>query len=412
NLGEFSLESFEHEFTRIFINKFDAIVAEKISQVPKKERAELRLTSDLELIKYFLLNGRLPWWGDEAGLAFEELIRGIFKNRLAEISDFFKENYNNNAVWERASYQFNDEILGVIIQLFVELKDAQKLLEEVLEKASSDISSYKRVQLPLMEEELKQLRKITSRILVFNATLIFTDSGNTEKIKSILVKILIKELVSTDGRTQPGEDIINKLKEISKDLPSEDESPSVLKDVETSKPAGILKSDKDEEEKLIVRHAGIILLSPYLKTFFTKTGLLNDNIWLSKEAQHRGVFLLKYLSTGITKNFEYQLILEKLLCGIMPEEPVPSEIILNNNEMEESEQLLKSVIENWSALKNTSVQGLRETFLKRDGVIIKKDINWLLQIERKTVDILLESIPWGFSTIRLPWNEYLIITEW
>src|SRR4030095_16191155 len=137
NLGEFSLESFEHEFTRIFINKFDAIVAEKISQVPKKERAELRLTSDLELIKYFLLNGRLPWWGDEAGLAFEELIRGIFKNRLAEISDFFKENYNNNAVWERASYQFNDEILGVIIQLFVELKDAQKLLEEVLEKASS-----------------------------------------------------------------------------------------------------------------------------------------------------------------------------------------------------------------------------------------------------------------------------------
>ena len=70
------------------------------------------------------------------------------------------------------------------------------------------------------------------------------------------------------------------------------------------------------------------------------------------------------------------------------------------------------MITHWSALKNTSIDGLREGFLKRDGLITKKENGWLLQVERKTMDVLLENIPWGYSTISLMWNDYLLTVEW
>ena len=80
--------------------------------------------------------------------------------------------------------------------------------------------------------------------------------------------------------------------------------------------------------------------------------------------------------------------------------------------MDQAHELLASVIEHWQALKNTSVDGLRGAFLRRDGLITRKNDDWLLQVERKTLDVLLDSIPWGYSTITLPWNGYLIHVEW
>jgi len=97
---------------------------------------------------------------------------------------------------------------------------------------------------------------------------------------------------------------------------------------------------------------------------------------------------------------------------VLFEEPIDSEIVLTQKEMDEADLLLQSVIEHWKALKNTSITGLRESFLKRDGIITPKENGWLLQIERKTLDVLLDKIPWGFSTISLPWNRYIIFTEW
>jgi hypothetical protein len=74
--------------------------------------------------------------------------------------------------------------------------------------------------------------------------------------------------------------------------------------------------------------------------------------------------------------------------------------------------LLQSVLEHWKALRNTSLTGLRETFFKRDGLITRKENDWLLQVERKTLDVLLDSMPWGYSAVSLPWNDYIIYTEW
>jgi hypothetical protein len=124
------------------------------------------------------------------------------------------------------------------------------------------------------------------------------------------------------------------------------------------------------------------------------------------------VHLLKFLATGQKKVPEYALVFEKILCGLPADMPVPLDVILTDEEIAESESLLKAVITHWNVLKNTSTDGLRESFIKRDGLLTRKENGWLLQVERKTLDVLLDSIPWGFSTISLVWTRDLIFVEW
>jgi hypothetical protein len=126
----------------------------------------------------------------------------------------------------------------------------------------------------------------------------------------------------------------------------------------------------------------------------------------------KGIYLLNYLGNGNMQSKEYQLVLEKLLCGMPIQEPLEAAPEFTNAETIESEELLHSVLEHWKQLKNTSLNGLRESFFKRDGIITPKENNWLLRVERKTLDVLVDSIPWGFSTVSLPWNKYIIFTEW
>ena len=172
------------------------------------------------------------------------------------------------------------------------------------------------------------------------------------------------------------------------------------------------ESPEEMPVKFKVAHSGIVLLAPFLKTFFSKLNLFEGTEWKSKEAQDRAVHLLKFLSTGEQKIPEYSLTLEKIFCGLAIKEPIALEVSLQENEIKEAELLLGSVIEHWKVLQNTSMKGMRETFLKREGLITRKEEGWLLQVERKTPDVLLESIPWGYSTIHLPWNSYLIFVEW
>jgi hypothetical protein len=109
---------------------------------------------------------------------------------------------------------------------------------------------------------------------------------------------------------------------------------------------------------------------------------------------------------------EYALVFEKILCGMPVDAPIPLDVALDDREIEEAESLLKAVITHWSILRNTTTEGLRETFFKRDGLLTKKENGWLLQVERKTLDVLLDNIPWGYSTITLLWNKYLVFVEW
>jgi hypothetical protein len=55
---------------------------------------------------------------------------------------------------------------------------------------------------------------------------------------------------------------------------------------------------------------------------------------------------------------------------------------------------------------------MREGFFVRQGFVEEKDDFWELEVEKKTIDILLKSLPWGFGTVKLPWMSKRMIVNW
>ncbi|MGD8931021.1 MAG: contractile injection system tape measure protein, partial [Chromatiales bacterium] len=109
---------------------------------------------------------------------------------------------------------------------------------------------------------------------------------------------------------------------------------------------------------------------------------------------------------------EYRLFLNKLLCGIEPAAAVPRQIEPVEQELDILQGLLQGMIDNWKALGNTSVAGLREAFLQRQGRLQLLDDAWHLRVETKAYDMLLDQLPWSFSIIKHPWMDRVIHVEW
>lgn len=168
-----------------------------------------------------------------------------------------------------------------------------------------------------------------------------------------------------------------------------------------------------KEEDLYVSYAGCVILHPFLPAFFQSLGLLRDKEqFISQQAQNRAAHLIQYLASGNTLHPEYDLIVAKLLTGLPLPQTLDKEIILNEKEIEESQTLLAAVIRHWKVLKNSSIEALQEGFFKRDGKLCLNEEQYVLWIERKTIDILLEKLPWTISLTKLPWMEKTLNIRW
>jgi hypothetical protein len=177
-----------------------------------------------------------------------------------------------------------------------------------------------------------------------------------------------------------------------------------------AKPGGRMTGDFP----LLVSHAGLILLHPYLARFLESTGIKEKSERsLSSRVLPRATALLHFLTTGQEEIYEFDLAFIKVLLGVSPETSLcVAGGLLAEGDRQECETLLGSVISHWPALRNTSVAGLRHSFLQRQGLLRDQEDGWKLQIERQTFDVLLESLPWGFSTVKLSWMKKPIYTEW
>ena len=101
------------------------------------------------------------------------------------------------------------------------------------------------------------------------------------------------------------------------------------------------------------------------------------------------------------------------MCGIPFGEPIEKELLISDNMVAESDKLLKAVIKHWSALKNTSPDGLRNSFLQREGKLTRNnDGSWKLFIQQNAFDILISKLPWSISFIKLPWMKNMLQVEW
>jgi hypothetical protein len=164
-----------------------------------------------------------------------------------------------------------------------------------------------------------------------------------------------------------------------------------------------------------IRNAGLVLLAPLVPRWFRLLGLLAAapaRGFGSEEAAARAVHLLQWLVDTRTDTDEHLLVLNKLLCGLAPAVPVPLAITPEPAETGHGLALLEGVITHWTALGRTSVAGLRETFLQREGRLLREESGWRLQVAARPFDMLLDRLPWGMAVIKLPWMPEVLHVDW
>lgn len=175
----------------------------------------------------------------------------------------------------------------------------------------------------------------------------------------------------------------------------------------------IVKKQPLIKERISVWNSGLVLFHPFLRTFFTRIGLMNPlGEFKSDECRFRAAYLLHALTGSTEPPQDHLMTLNKLLCGINILLPLDYDFEITEEEQNQITSLIKAVINNWTVIKNTSVAGFQETFVRRPGMIERSQDDWILRVESHGVDILLEEIPWNINLIALSWMDYLIHVDW
>jgi hypothetical protein len=190
------------------------------------------------------------------------------------------------------------------------------------------------------------------------------------------------------------------------------ETENASEDLKLIHPAGLWKTVEDMPEGVVVQNAGMLIAAPYLPQLWNMLELIEGGQFKYVQAAERAVHLLQFMTDESTESPEYELVLNKILCGIETDMPIGQRIDITGKEREAVEGLIRGMIENWKTIGQTSVQGFRESFLQRRGSLALKDDAWHLKVEQRTFDMLLDSIPWGFATIKHRWMERVVYVKW
>lgn len=166
-------------------------------------------------------------------------------------------------------------------------------------------------------------------------------------------------------------------------------------------------------DKVLVFNSGLVLLWPFLHHCFTTLQYLRGSEFTSPETQERAIYLLHYVATEQYEEIgEELLVINKLLCGFPLLQPLSGSTAPTKQEKDLVESMLKAVITRWSKLGNTSIEGLRGSYIIREGYLEEEENGYQLQIEKKGYDILLDYLPWKLDLIKLPWMPKPLYVSW
>ncbi|AKD55540.1 contractile injection system tape measure protein [Spirosoma radiotolerans] len=379
----------ENLFATAFEHHFEAAFVKQLALSTATTGAVSRQKTDLDTLIHFLLTGQLPWWAIAETTKLDTILNELIHQQPETLRSELLRIIRAPQVVQRLIYQFTTEVAADLIgRCFPEL-------QTWVHAEPIEASLLKQEPLPA-EVYLRLMPYVTHQPTLVSQT--------GAIIEQVLNRPLQRPTVHQLSKTQ-----LTDYKAVSKDN-------AVSQVAFEPTEAPFLQSATDsavgDRPKYFVKNAGIILLSPFLSPFFREVGWIENGEFIDDLSREKALHSLHYLATGETHASEYLLTLGKLLCGIPLKVPVPRKIDLTEAGYREAYALLTDVISHWQALKSTSVNGLREGFLQRDGVLTFTNSAWELQVERQTIDVLLDSIPWSFSLIKLPWMPSLLYTQW
>ena len=395
----------------------------------QRESRNITVTrNEEEIFLFFLENGFLPWYGNQQQLASFQRKKNwqiSFKdlNFVQVLKDLLSK---DERLLVRFFYQFPMEMMVTFItkintrmrrmktqilkvlapmQTNLQLEFLYTLYFVSVEKKSDRIISVIQHWLTLLQQNKKALAK------------------KNEGLLSGMGKLLLRVVPETIVSDEKFQEILNdNLAFISGDKFPDNEYAILYEDkvkletflsekIKAKKDSRQSFFDKDMQE-IAVQNAGIVILHPFLKHFFTLVKIVNKLGKVIPMKRELAAQTLHFLATGNEEFFEGNLVFEKFLCGLPLHFPIQKESLLTPEIKAEAEILLKEVVKNWPALKHTSPDGLRQMFLQRDGKLIQKDKNFKLIIERKTQDILLDKLGWNISVVKLKWLSEMLFVDW
>jgi len=171
-------------------------------------------------------------------------------------------------------------------------------------------------------------------------------------------------------------------------------------------------STVDDKNEIVVKDAGLVLIGAYVPMLFKKLEYIADGAFISEQTRLKACSLLRYIVFGDLPSDGLHF-LGNYFCGLPWNFRIPKEIVLDENEKNIAESLIKSVIDNWKAIGHVSIDGFRGTFLHRDGKIEKEmDEEIHLKVKQGPFDMLLDKLPWSYSMLKFKWHKKLLTTTW
>lgn len=380
----------------------------KINPNDDKKNTYSSQEKNIKTLLYFIENGSMPWWVSKDEVTFLEKINfeNIEKDAFRiPFRLLMQQKKNQNRIINQFS---NQEIALFTSALFDSEKNKKILLNyTLLQFLNTKSHEFKTSFWQLVFDQKKPMEIISFYHQKQNE--FFAEKMNFELFIQNLTAVF--PLNTTNSEFKRMNDNYLKLEKIKSTLKSESEenNSSLSSDIQSKKEENF-QEEKTNLKSAYVQNAGLIILHPFLKEMLKNCGLIGDNnTLLNKElAAH----ILHYAATKSENDYEHTMLFEKFLCGIPIQESIKREVKIEEKHKKQVEEMLRSVVEHWSALKNTSTTVLRTEFLQREGKLDWSESNPKLTIERKTQDLLLEKIPWNITIIKISWIEKLIYTQW
>ena len=359
-------------------------------------------------------------WGLDSN---EQFLKELPSLSLSELVDRWNSIEDKNSSISKRYIGRLKVLIAIAVQ---DLKKRQKTLAEEIENIGSidKADELKRTLLTweleqndrinpflelIMDNNLRQnLIRVRNNIRLQFQRLRAMSELKKAKLANAEKEKLAANIVSQKERRQN----LDKLKKESIELLKTGKKSKEEAKVKTAKEEKKKKPEKPVDEPLFIKNAGLVILHPYYNRLFTTLNLTEKNKFVSEEAQIRAVHLLQYIATGKTEHPENDLVLNKIMCGLPVNTPVPTDVGLSEDELKVASGLLSGAIANWPKLKTMSPDSLRGTFLLREGTIKEEADRWKLKAEKGSFDILLKTIPWAFNFVRYGWLQKFIMVEW
>ena len=394
-------DSVKHLFNAIKSQSFSSIVAEicKLLKTPQSKHALISVLTEKSVFT-FLTSTLAP----SQLIAILSLFNPKGLVQAIEHCRFF------SLVFHYAEYNVSAKQLQLFQwQTLFSYFLTQELVYNDLWFTEQYISSLKKYN-PVHYQKLTNNIEFTISSIAFIKPLLLPVSSD------YIIEQLIK-ILSTDVEkvTTPSVKMANK-QEKNVNAPSTDKSTEIPHDNDEEK--SLIKEEIEQEDIIenpsmaFVKNAGLVLLSPYIPKLFELFSLTKKGEFIDEMHRMQALNVLQYLVSFNIDYNEPDLSLNKLMCGVRLDQPVSTDYTITKEQKDLINSLLSGVIEHWKAIGNTSVDGIRQAFIQRDGALYKNDDNWRLEVMSKPFDMLLDQLPWSFSTIKYSWMNEMIQVKW